>query len=86
VSFYGVVEIEIAITTQQGCHIHMKPLEQLKSACRLYLTALAVQHSATRKIRYGEISGSQGVSIEMAVFWVVVPCSLVEDYRHFRGG
>jgi hypothetical protein len=23
--------------------------------------------------------------IEMAVFWVVVPCSLVEVYRRFRG-
>jgi hypothetical protein len=24
-------------------------------------------------------------SMKMAVFWVVAPCSLVEDYRRFRG-
>jgi hypothetical protein len=24
-------------------------------------------------------------SMKMAVFWVVVPCSLVEVYRRFRG-
>jgi hypothetical protein len=25
------------------------------------------------------------VSMKMAVFWVVAPCSLVEVYPHFRG-
>jgi hypothetical protein len=25
------------------------------------------------------------VSMKMAVFWVVVPCSLVEVYQRFRG-
>jgi hypothetical protein len=25
------------------------------------------------------------VSMEIAVFWVVAPCSLVEVYQHFRG-
>jgi hypothetical protein len=25
------------------------------------------------------------VSMKMAVFWVVVPCSLVEVYQYFRG-
>jgi hypothetical protein len=25
------------------------------------------------------------VSVKMAVFWVVTPCSLVEIYRRFRG-
>jgi hypothetical protein len=25
------------------------------------------------------------VSMKMAVFWVVAPCSLVEVYRRFRG-
>jgi hypothetical protein len=25
------------------------------------------------------------IAMKMAVFWVVAPCSLVEDYQHFRG-
>jgi hypothetical protein len=32
-----------------------------------------------------EISGTHGNGMKLAVFWVVVLCSLVEVYRRFRG-
>jgi hypothetical protein len=32
-----------------------------------------------------DISGSDSVGMKMAVFWVAVPCNLVEVYRRFKG-
>jgi hypothetical protein len=36
-------------------------------------------------IKYGTFQVLAVASMKMAVFWVVVPCSLVEVYWHFRG-
>jgi hypothetical protein len=30
-------------------------------------------------------TSTQMITMKMAVFWVVAPCSLVEVYQHFRG-
>jgi hypothetical protein len=43
--------------------------------CRL-VSCSRCEHVITTKIKY---------YLEMAVFWVVAPCSLVEIYQRFRG-
>jgi hypothetical protein len=38
-----------------------------------------------KKWRVSRVWGSHGGEYEVAVFWVVAPCSLVEVYQRFRG-
>jgi hypothetical protein len=46
---------------------------------------IAQQLTAFRFVKAVNIFMSVNESTKMAVFWDVVPCSPVEDYRRFRG-
>jgi hypothetical protein len=59
--------------------------EAISSETSVYLYYFDTYFNISRETFMNRIAVEHTDLIEMAVFWVVAPCSLVEVYRCFRG-
>jgi hypothetical protein len=57
-------------------------LEARTCSLTAQFSTFLISHNGPKGVRFEVLTVA---SMKMAVFWVVVPCGLVEAYRHFRG-